>query len=134
MTEIQTRSSIYTLRDDGIIVQTNLANIAQTIDDANENVAAFAKLAAGQPHPLLVDTRNIHSMGPGVREIYQGPEAMRFVSAIAVLTKTSGPGRVIANLFISLGAPKAPTRLFGQEAEAIAWLLKITRAMQSSRS
>jgi hypothetical protein len=132
MTEIRTRSSIYKLRDDGIIVQTTLAGVAQTLDDAKENIASFNKLADGQPRPLLVDTRAIHSMGPGVREMYSSPEAMRFTSAIAVLTNTSGAGRVIANLFISLGAPKAPTRLFGQEAEAIAWLLKISRAMQRS--
>jgi hypothetical protein len=133
MRELKTRSSIYRLRDDGIIVQVNLPNVTQTIEDAKENIAAFHELAAGHPHPLLVDTRSIHSMGPGVREMYSGSEAMRFTSAIAVLTNTSGPGRVIANLFISLGAPKAPTRLFGEEADAVAWLLKITRAMRNSR-
>jgi hypothetical protein len=132
MTEIRTRSSIYRLRSDGIIAQIILAGVAQTIEDAKENIAAFHQLAGGQMHPLLVDTRPMHSMGPGVREIYQGPEAMRCTSAIAVLTNASGPGRVIGNLFISLGAPKAPTRLFGQEHEAVAWLLAITRAMQRS--
>jgi hypothetical protein len=132
MTEIRTRSSIYRLRDDGIIAQIILPEVAQTIEDAKENIATYNDLAAGQPHPLLVDSRAIHSMAPGVRELYQGPEAMRLTSAIAVLTNASGPGRVIGNLFISLGAPKAPTRLFGQEDEAIAWLLKISRAMQRS--
>jgi hypothetical protein len=130
MNEITTRSSIYRLREDGIIVQIALEGVAQTINDANENIAAFNELAAGRMHPLLVDTRVMHSLGPGVRELYQGPEAMRFTSAIAVLTNTSGVGRVVGNLFISLGAPKAPTRLFKEESEAIAWLLKISHAMQ----
>jgi hypothetical protein len=133
MTEIQTRSSLYRLRDDGIIMQVALAGVTQTIDDAKENIATYNKLAAGQPHPLLVDTRTIHSLEPGVRELYQSPEATRLTSAIALLTNASGAGRVIGNLFISLGALKAPTRLFGDEAEAIAWLLKISRAMQASR-
>jgi len=129
--EIRTRSSLYSLRPDGLIIQVTLPNIAQTLDDAKENVAAFVRLAAGKKHPLLVDTRVIHSQAAGVREYYAGPEAMEYTLAIAVLIG-SGAGRVIGNLFLAVSAPKTPTRLFTDETEAIAWLLKITRVLEAS--
>jgi hypothetical protein len=125
---ITTRTSVYTRRADGIIVQRNLANLEQSIEDAHENVAAYNRLAAGVAHPLLVDARALHAQARGVREVYAAPEAMMFTVAIALLTNMSGPGRVIANVFITLSSPKAPTRLFAAEPEAIAWLLKIARA------
>ena len=131
--EIITRTSIYTRRADGIIVQRNLPGLEQSLDDARENIAAYQRLAGERVYALLVDARELHGQARGVRELYAAPESMRYVSAAAVLTNTSGPGRVVANWFISLSAPKAPTRLFGDEQQAIAWLQKIVRLHDQSR-
>ena len=132
-TEIKTRSSLYTRRPDGIIVQVTLPSISQTLADARENAAAFAELAAGEKRPLLVDTRALYAQGPGVREFYSSPEGLRWTSAIAVLVG-SGAGRVIGNLFISVSAPKVPTRIFTAQDLGLEWLLKIHRAMAAAGS
>ena len=132
-TEIKTRSSLYTRRPDGIIVQITLPSVSQTLTDARENAAACAELAAGQKRPLFVDMRAIYSQGPGVREYYSSPEALQWTLAIAILVD-SGAGRVIGNLFLAVSAPKVPTRIFTAQALGFEWLLKIDRAMAAAGS
>ncbi|EDM75635.1 hypothetical protein PPSIR1_13360 [Plesiocystis pacifica SIR-1] len=124
---ITTRTSVYSVRPDGIVVQRNLSDVTQTVEDARENVAAFNRIADGRKRLLIVDARAFHSQESGVRDVYASEEAMRCTVAAAILTNMSGPGRVLANLFISLSAPKAPTRLFTNEESAVTWLNKIGR-------
>lgn len=125
---ISTRTSVYSMRPDGIIIQRNIAGMTQTVADAHDNVAVYVEMAGGQRRLLLVDTRELHGQESGVRDVYAGPEAMRWTIAAAILTNISGAGRVIGNLFIALSSPKAPTRLFTDEDAAIAWLHKIGRS------
>ena len=129
--EIRTRTSIYTRRADGIIVQRTLDGCVQSMEDARENVVTFPKLATASRHPLLIDMRTSLALSPGVREYYASPEAMAPVSAVAMLIDSTG-GRIIGNLFIALNTPSVPTRLFTAEPEAIAWLLKIDKALSAS--
>ena len=124
---ITTRTSVYSVRPDGIVVQRNLPGIVQSVSDAQENIAAFNKLADGRPRLLLVDTRELEGQENGVREIYAGEDAMRWAAAVAALSNTSGTGRVLINLFIALSRPLSPTRMFTSEDAALAWLKKIGR-------
>ena len=129
--EIRTRTSIYTRRADGIIVQRTLDGCVQSLEDARENVAAFCKLTIAPRHPLLIDMRKALALSPGVREYYAGPEAMASANAIAMLIESTG-GRIIGNLYLALNRPVVPTRLFTSEPEAIAWLLKLDKALSAS--
>lgn len=131
--EITTRTSVYFVRPDGIIVQRNLPGASTTLEDARENIAAFNQLAGERRRLLLVDTRELVAHAPGVRELYAGEEAMRWTAALALVTKTSGPGRVLANLYLTFASPRAPTRIFADEVPAVDWLHKIGGVFAGSR-
>lgn len=120
----ETTTSRYELRADGVIVQRVVGTRTQTLADARENTAAFAALAAGVKHPLVVDMRTNFALEPGVREHYASPEAVASCSAIALLISSTA-GRVIGNFFLALQSPTVPTRLFADDAEAIAWVRRI---------
>lgn len=121
---VDTRTSIYTLHEDGIIVQRLRNNAKQTLADARENIDTFIALAAGEKHPCLVDSRAALSAEPGVREYYAKPESTRYTLALALFVGSQAT-RVIANLFLTLNKPSMPTRMFTSEAEALEWLRRI---------
>lgn len=119
--QIETRTSIYTKRIDGIIVQQSKPTVRQSMEDARENVAAFAKLAKGTKMPLMVDLRQIGPTDPGVREYYAGEEAGKNCSAMALVID-SALSSMIGNFFINLNKPLFPCRLFSSISQAEAWL------------
>ena len=58
------------------------------------------------------------------RAYYSSDEAARQTCGVALIVG-SAVSRVIGNFFIGLNKPPYPTRLFTDEAEAIAWLQKL---------
>ncbi len=123
----ETGTSRYELRADGVIVQRVISAKTQTLADARENTDAFSSLAAGGKHALVVDMRTNFATERGVREHYASPEAVAHCSAIALLIQ-SAAGRVIGNFFLALQSPAVPTRMFAEEAEALAWVRRIAPA------
>ena len=121
---IETRTAIYSLHDDGIIVQRLRDKAKQTMADAKENVAAFGQLCNGQKRGCLVDGRAALTAEPGVREYYAGPDAAKHASVLALLIGSSTM-KVIANLFMAVNKPLMPTRLFTVEQEALDWLRRM---------
>jgi hypothetical protein len=89
------------------------------LEDAIAATDAMSKLTGGQRSPLLVDT---HDAGPQDR-----PARMEFVrrgdlvSAVALVVATP-LSRMMGNFFLTVSKPMAPTRLFDDEASALAWL------------
>ncbi|MBK7828825.1 hypothetical protein [Nannocystis sp.] len=124
---IDTSTSRYELRADGVIVQRVISTKTQTLADARENTAAFAALAAGGKHPLIVDMRSNFTTDRGVREHYASPEATAQCSAIALLTR-SAAGRVIGNFFLALQSSDVPMRMFGEETDAFTWVRRVAPA------
>lgn len=121
---VETRTSVYTLHEDGIIVQRLRSNAKQSLADARENIEAFVTLAGEQKRPCLVDGRTALTAEPGVREYYAGPAATRMTVALALLVGSAAM-RVVANLFLTLNKPSIPTRMFTTEVEALEWLRRI---------
>ncbi|AFC23391.1 hypothetical protein [Saprospira grandis] len=68
----------------------------------------------------LSDTRDVQYTTVAVRK-YLAKNVK--AQAVAVLIK-SGTAAMLANLFISFGKPLYPTKLFKEEADAIAWLVE----------
>lgn len=124
---IETSTSRYELRADGLIIQRVVSAKTQTLADARENTAAFAALAAGGLHPMIVDMRSNFTTDRGVREHYASPEATANCSAIALLTR-SAAGRVIGNFFLALQSSSVPMRMFAEEADAFTWVRRIAPA------
>jgi len=121
---IETRTSIYTIHEDEIVVQRLRDKARQTVADAKENVAAYFNLCEGGKRPCLVDGRSALTAEPGVREHYARPEVAERTIAVALLVGSSAM-RVIANLFLTVNKPIMPTRLFTVEQEAVDWLRRM---------
>jgi hypothetical protein len=117
--KMQTGTCDYTVREDGIIVQTARDFARQELADAEENMRVFRQLAGGKPRLLLVDLRRSGPTGAGVREYYAKHAELLIANAMLIEGSLS---EMIGNFFIRLNRPSAPTRLFTSEAAAIAWL------------
>lgn len=107
------------LRPDGIVQLVWAPRVAMGLDDAIAATEAMAQLTGGRRTPLLVDTRDV---GPQDRAARM--EFVRrgdLVSAVALIAGTP-LSRMMGNFFLSVSKPMAPTRLFEDEASALAWL------------
>ncbi len=107
------------LRPDGIVQLVWAPRATMSLVDALAATVAMAELTGGRPTALLVDT---HEGGPQDR-----PARAEFVrradlvSAVALIVGTP-LSRMMGNFFLSVTKPMAPTRLFDDEASALAWL------------
>ena len=116
-----TRSSIITLEGDGIIVIKIRPGIQETVEDAEENLAAVDMLAGGIWRPRLLDLREALPISREVRRFYMQP-ATRNSATIVALLVDSTLSRVIANLIIGLTGNSQAVQVFSDEQVARQWL------------
>lgn len=76
------------------------------------------ELSRGRPFPMLVDMAATASMSRGARRVFALPSSVARVALLGA----SPVDRAIANFFLSIHAPAAPTRYFTCPKEAMAWL------------
>jgi len=119
--EVTRTGTTIRLDADGILRIKASPGLVDTLEDARQNVAIFAKIAAGKPRPLLIDMRAMKTQSREVRAYYTGPETLRLNLAVAVLVD-SPISRVIGNFFLGFNKMELPTKLFKSEVEALAWL------------
>lgn len=117
----RTRTSTIRLGDDGIVRVVMSEATIETLDEAQENIAAISEVAHGRLVPVLVDFRLVRSQDRQAREYYAGAETAKVITSVALLTG-SPLSRVVANFFLGLNKPLYPTRLFTKESEALEWL------------
>ncbi len=110
------------LNEDGIIVTITTAPY-QNLTDAKENMEYNRKIAAGIPRPLLVDMTGVRSISKEAREEYVKEQEEPFVTAVALLTKSS-VSRMVGNFFIGLNHTHVPAKLFTDPDKAREWLLQ----------
>jgi hypothetical protein len=102
------------LRPDGIVQLVWVPRTRAVLEDAAATLEAMAQLTGGRRSPLLVDMRDT---GPQAR-----PARLEFarrgdlVSAVA--------------LVVGMNRLSTPTRLFDNEASAVAWLQKFVGERQ----
>jgi hypothetical protein len=107
------------LRPDGIVQLVWGPGVAMGLEDAIAAIDAMTKLTGGRRSPLLVDT---HDAGAQDR-----PARVEFVrrgdlvSAVALIVVTP-LSRMMGNFFLNVSRPTTLTRLFDDEASALAWL------------
>ncbi|MCA0350665.1 MAG: hypothetical protein LCH85_01595 [Chloroflexi bacterium] len=116
-----TRSSIITLEGDGIIVIKIRPGIQETVEDAEENLAAVDMLANGIRRPRLLDLREALPISREVRRFYMQP-ATRNSATIVALLVDSTLSQVIANLIIGLTGNSQAVQVFSDEQVARQWL------------
>ena len=119
--EIVTRTNKVWLGEDGVVRSTALSNAEETLTNAKETMAAIAKVSTGIKRPLLVDLTRAKSITREARTYYSGAEAAAHYKAVAIVAG-SPVSRVIGNFYLGLNKTPTPTKLFGSEIEALAWL------------
>jgi hypothetical protein len=98
-----------------------------TLKDAKDNVAVQLRLAEGRRLPLLVDIKGCKAIDEDAKAYYAG---LQDFTALALLGG-SLLGNIIGNFFLGRYTDRGtPTRLFTNEAEAIAWLKEIARTQR----
>lgn len=117
---IEARTFRTWLGEDGIVRVVVAPNAEQTLADAQEAVAASARVALGR-RLLLIDMRAMKSLERAARDYYAGEQPARSFTAVALLVY-SPVSRVIANFFMGLSRPLIPTRMFTDEKQALQWL------------
>jgi hypothetical protein len=96
------------------------------IDEAHTVVKTHNQLSSGVKTPVLADLREITTGADRkARKYYVGEESAEFKLGMAMLV-TSPFQRMLGNIFLSLGNPPYPTKLFGEESEALAWLRSLS--------
>ena len=117
----QTPTAVVALHDDRIITVRVRAGVAQTVADAEKNLAAALELRDGQRRPILVDIRDAVPLDAEVRRCYSGEVLVGF-TCMALLIKANPLGRMIGNVYLRVANTRIPTRLFTDEGSALQWL------------
>lgn len=78
-------------------------------------------IGPGEQWPVLIDLRPVRGFSREARQASTGPHISPHLAAVAVL-QNSPVATVIYNWVVALGRPSFPTRLFHDEAAALAWL------------
>jgi hypothetical protein len=88
-------------------------------------IVAAARLTMGddvRPRPALVQLHRA-VVDQAARRYFSFSKDQRALSSRVALIAGNPVSRVIGNFFVGLNRPEIPTRLFGDEASAVAWLL-----------
>jgi len=108
------------LRPDGIVQLVWEPGVAIRLDDAIASTDAMETLLDGRPRPLLVDAHATGAVDRLARAEYAGHGDQ--VSAVGLIVNTPMSG-MTGNFFLRVTKPESLTRLFDDEASAVAWLV-----------
>ena len=109
-------------RRHGIVRVSFVPGTVQDLDNAREEFAAVVRVSRGERLPLLVDMANTKSITREARAFFASDEVAKALSAVALLSRSSVTTMMANVYFAVFGDQGVPTKLFTQEAEAIAWL------------
>jgi hypothetical protein len=121
---LETGTAMATLRSDGVVQITIRSGAAQSLTDAQANVAAIKSLSAGIRRPLLIDMSGARPLEPEVRHFYGENELSTWFTAMALIIESTALGRMMGNVYLRVARTGLPTQLFTDEASASAWLAK----------
>jgi hypothetical protein len=107
------------LRPDGIVQLVWVPRTTVLLDDATAALEEMAQLTDGRRSPLLVDMRDTGPLDRPTRTELTRRSDLQSAVALVAGTPLS---RMMANFFLSVNKPPFPTRMFDNEASALAWL------------
>jgi hypothetical protein len=119
---IETRTARLWIGSDGILRSVITKGAEEILEDAQANMEAGLRLAAGREVPMLVDMTGLRSITRPARRYYAdpGPE-IKYATAMA-LVGGAPIARAIGNFALGLSSPKIPMKMFANEADALEWL------------
>jgi hypothetical protein len=109
----ETQTARIDLNDQGLVIVRINDGAAQSLADAQENLALAVSETRGQRRPLLIDIRTARPLDADARHHY---------SALALLVEASPFGRMLGNVYLRVARPGIPTQLFSDETGAVTWL------------
>jgi hypothetical protein len=109
------------LRPDGIVQLVWNPRTTVLLEDVTAALEAMTQLTRGRRSPLLVDARDTGPLDRPTRAELTRRSDLQAAVALIVGTPLT---RVMANFFLSVNKPVFPTRMFDDEASAVAWLLE----------
>lgn len=92
-----------------------------TLNIVETGVSERVRLCRGTAFPVLSDIRRIKHVDKEARAYLAKSESTVFIRAGAFLVSNQLQ-KLLGNFFILIDKPEIPTRLFTDEAEALAWL------------
>ena len=106
-------------RRDGIVQLVWNPRTTVLLEDATAALQAMAQLTRGRRSPLLVDMCETGPLDRPTRAELTRRSDLQSAVALIVGTPLT---RMMANFFLSVNKPPYPTRMFDDEASALAWL------------
>lgn len=107
---------------DGIIYTVHASSLTRlTLELAQDCVEKRLMISDGKSYPIFFDGTNISSIDADAKEYLSAGEAIKYISAGALLVNNHLQ-KMIANTFIILDRPIIPTKFFTNYDKAISWL------------
>lgn len=126
MKQITTRTALVTSMKKKIVRMTMLEDAILDLNDMIENHNTENKIAHGQKHVILIDTRLNSMSSDQARKFSSGNEPTKYRYAVAILFDGLA-GRIGANSLLNNYKPMVPTQAFDDENSAIQWLENILK-------
>lgn len=121
MQKIITRTAEISVDENGIVHKKYFDDIDIELEDSRENLRAVMQLTQGRSYVVLADGRIHARVSAEARQFAASKEASTNRIAEAILV-SSVASRLTANFYIKFNKPSTPTRIFNDEAKALAWL------------
>lgn len=118
---MELRTSILSLREDGIVQMDMKAVDEFSLEDARECAEALKQIAKNKKIALLGTINHYVSMDKDVREFWASEELEGCIKCEAFVIENVSM-KMIAKFYILFNKPKRPTQLFTSEKIAISWL------------
>ena len=108
--------------EDGIIYNRYKPDLKKlTLDVAERIVQDRLTVSNGVTMPVFIDLTNAISMDKVARKYLATGDAMRYLSASALLVRNEIT-KLGGNIYVRIGKPSIPTKLFTDQEKAIHWL------------
>lgn len=116
-----TKCATFSLLEEGILVVRLLENSDVDLEESKQMQRKSLQMTSGKRFVSLIDARVKLNVTKESREWGSTPEAQKNMIAQAILV-TSLANKLVGNFIIQFHKPKAKTRMFSDESQAIAWL------------
>ena len=121
MTSITTKTAILSYLEKDIMILRLIEDSEIDLKEAVETFEATLKLAEGRKYAMMIDATVSVQVSSAAREYSAKKERQKNLIAQAIVV-TSLANKIIGNFIIKVNKPYAPTRLFSNEEDALAWL------------
>jgi hypothetical protein len=131
MGTIELETATVQLREDGIMHIHIKEGKEMQLNDAIKVVEAIEKLGNKQKLPILIDCGEFATIDKEVRLFSASKEANIYTLAEAVAYH-SFAHKLLVSFYVNHNKPPVPTKVFPDNASAIAWLKTLKKEVQKS--